>query len=80
MALWAVAWAGTKPIASVLDGLLATVFSVRVAGFILIMPALILAISELYLPRGVKDRLKRRTGQSWDQKPMVRMPSPDVPM
>lgn len=80
MALWAVAWAGTKPIASLLDGWLATVFSIRVAGIILIMPALILAISELYLPRGVKERLKRRTGQSWDQKQMIRMPSPDVPM
>jgi MFS family permease len=80
MALWAVAWAGTKPIASLLDGVLATVFSVRVAGIILILPALTLAIFELYLPRGVKDRLKKRTGQSWDQNPMIRMPSPDVPM
>ena len=80
MALWAVAWAGTKPIASLLDGWLATVFSIQAAGIILIMPALVLAISELYLPRGVKERLKKRTGQPWDQNQMIRMPSPDVPM
>ena len=38
MALWAIAWAGTKPIASLLDGWLATVLSVRLAGIVLIMP------------------------------------------
>jgi hypothetical protein len=80
MALWAVAWAGTKPIASLLDGWLATVFSVHVAGIILIIPAFVLAISELCLPARVKERLKKRTGQSWDQNQVIRMPSPDVPM
>lgn len=69
MALWAVAWAGTKPIASLLDGWLATVWGVRWAGIILIMPALALAASELCLPTHVKDRLKKRTGQSWDLSP-----------
>jgi MFS family permease len=78
MALWAVAWAGTKPIASLLDGWLATVLSVRLAGIILIMPALVLAMLELYLPPGVKERLKKRTGQPWDQNHLIRMPSPDV--
>jgi MFS family permease len=80
MALWAVAWAGTKPIASLLDGWLATVLSVRLAGIILIMPALVLAMLEIYLPTGVKERLKKRTGQPWDQNHLIRMPSPDVPI
>lgn len=78
MALWAIAWAGTKPIASLLDGWLATVLSVRLAGLILISPAVIMAVSEICLPRRVKDRLKKRTGHTWDQKPLVRLQAPDV--
>ncbi len=58
MALWAIAWAGTKPIASLLDGWLATVLSVRLAGIILIMPALPGRL-EVQPPPAVKERLER---------------------
>jgi len=58
MALWAIAWAGTKPLASLADGWLATVVGVRYAGLILIIPALALAMLEICLPVGVKARIK----------------------
>jgi MFS family permease len=41
MAVWAVAWAGTKPLASVLDGWLASHFGVHWAGITLAIPALL---------------------------------------
>jgi predicted MFS family arabinose efflux permease len=44
MAVWAVAWAGSKPVASLADGFLATVFNVRAAGFVLALPALLPAL------------------------------------
>ncbi len=72
MALWAVAWAGTKPLASLADGWLATVLNVRLAGMILILPAIVLAVVEIKLPRGMKDRLKNRIeGGPGDQKPVT---------
>jgi MFS family permease len=46
MALWAVAWAGTKPIASIIDGLLATHLGIRWAALILASPALLVAVLE----------------------------------
>jgi MFS family permease len=44
MAVWAIAWAGTKPLASLIDGLLATVFNVHIAGAVLALPALLPAL------------------------------------
>jgi MFS family permease len=41
MAVWAIAWAGSKPIASLLDGLLAGCIGVRWTGVLLALPALI---------------------------------------
>jgi predicted MFS family arabinose efflux permease len=41
MGLWAVAWAGSKPFASLLDGLLPSVISVQSTGLIMAAPALI---------------------------------------
>ena len=40
MTVWAIAWAGSKPLASLADGFLATTFNVTVAGVLLALPAL----------------------------------------
>ena len=40
MALWSVAFLGLRPIASLIDGVLAGAFGVRVAGVVLALPAL----------------------------------------
>ena len=41
MAVWAIAWAGSKPLASLADGLLAGTVGLRWTGFLLALPALI---------------------------------------
>ncbi len=41
MAAWAVAWAGSKPIASLADGTLAGICGFRLTGFMLAVPALV---------------------------------------
>jgi predicted MFS family arabinose efflux permease len=41
MAVWAIAWAGSKPVASLADGLLAGRIGLKWTGFLLAMPALI---------------------------------------
>ena len=53
-ALWAIAWAGTKPFASLLDGWLAAHFGTVAASIVLILPAISIALCELGLPHGVK--------------------------
>jgi MFS family permease len=40
MALWAVAFLGLRPVASLIDGGLASLFGVRVAGVVLTLPVL----------------------------------------
>jgi hypothetical protein len=50
MAVWAVAWAGSKPFASLLDGFLATELGVRWTGVILALPALLPAVLLLLAP------------------------------
>jgi MFS family permease len=60
MALWAVAWAGSKPLASLADGWLAGHVGVFRAGIVLAAPALAVALLELFLWSGVKNRLKNR--------------------
>jgi MFS family permease len=47
MALWAVAFLGLRPVASIIDGALASAFSVRVAGVVLALPALAAGIALL---------------------------------
>jgi predicted MFS family arabinose efflux permease len=44
MAAWAVAWAGSKPIASLADGSLASLIGVRATGILLALPALLPAL------------------------------------
>jgi MFS family permease len=58
MALWAVAWAGTKPIASLADGLLASYLGIRTAAVMLAVPALLIAAPEIFLRECWKIRLK----------------------
>lgn len=58
MALWAIAWAGSKPLASVTDGWLASTVGVRWAGTLLAMPALAVALLELGLSNGTKKAAK----------------------
>jgi MFS family permease len=60
MALWAVAWAGTKPIASLLDGALANQFGSQAAAAVLAFPALAIGMTEICLSKTQKDRLKAR--------------------
>jgi MFS family permease len=59
MALWAVAFLGLRPFASLLDGALASLFGVRVAGVVLALPALVAAIGLLAVPR------LARSGPAW---------------
>jgi MFS family permease len=65
MALWAVAWAGTKPIASLADGWLASNFGLHWAAIILAVPAASIAVIELCLWPGLRLRLKQRIW-TWD--------------
>jgi MFS family permease len=50
MAAWAVAWAGSKPIASLTDGSLAGLIGVRATGVLLAVPALLPALVLILLP------------------------------
>jgi predicted MFS family arabinose efflux permease len=50
MAAWAVAWAGSKPIASLADGGLAGLIGVRPTGILLALPALIPALVLIFCP------------------------------
>jgi MFS family permease len=58
MALWAVAWAGSKPLASLADGWLASHLGVFRTGMILTTPALAIALLELFLRTDIKKKLK----------------------
>lgn len=58
MALWAIAWAGTKPIASLLDGWLSSHTYLWLAAALLAAPALILGLLELRLGDKRKNRIK----------------------
>jgi Transmembrane secretion effector len=56
MAAWAVAWAGSKPIASLTDGGLASLIGVRPTGILLALPALLPAVALILLPAMVTAR------------------------
>jgi MFS family permease len=64
MALWAVAWAGTKPIASLADGVLASHFGIEVAATVLVLPALLIGAAELCLKESWKVSLLQRASRS----------------
>ena len=57
MALWAVAFMGLRPFASIADGVIADAFGVRTAGVVLAIPPLVAAaVIVLFLRRGVPRR------------------------
>ncbi len=58
MGLWAVAWAGTKPLASLADGWLAAHLGIFYAGVVLTSPAIAVAVLELCLPKAMKNMAK----------------------
>jgi MFS family permease len=58
MALWAIAWAGSKPLASLADGWLASHFGVFHTGIALASPAILIALLELFLWPGGRNWLK----------------------
>jgi predicted MFS family arabinose efflux permease len=66
MALWAIAWAGTKPLASLTDGWLASHYGVFCAAVLLGMPAAALGLAEIFLPQTAKIRLKEFAGDCAD--------------
>ena len=54
MAIWAIAWAGSKPIASLVDGSLAGPIGVRNTAILLALPTLVPALAILCWPAGTK--------------------------
>lgn len=58
MAYWAVAWAGTKPLASLADGWLASRYGTFEAAVILVLPAAAVAVLELFMSPRIRSRLK----------------------
>jgi hypothetical protein len=58
MTLWAIAWAGSKPLASLADGWLASHIGVFHTGIALAAPAVVIALLELFLWRGGRNWLK----------------------
>lgn len=75
MALWAVAWAGTKPLASLADGWLAVNFGVFPAGLVLAGPALIVAALELWLPGRLRGKAKDIAKAYRERQAAARWPS-----
>lgn len=58
MALWAIAWAGTKPLASLTDGWIASRGGILAAGVAMVTPAMLLALFEMALPARTKRHVK----------------------
>lgn len=80
MAVWAIAWAGSKPVASLSDGLLASHIGIKWTGVLLALPAMLPIVVLLALPVLVLSvqkwkprqnqlayRLERLTSQEWFQ-------------
>lgn len=58
MAAWAVAWAGSKPLASFADGTLASHFGLQTTGILLALPALVPALVLLLWPAAGKSLVR----------------------
>jgi MFS family permease len=78
MAVWAIAWAGSKPVASLSDGLLAGHIGIKRTGVLLAMPAMLPIVVLLALPvlvfavqkwkprqSQLSSRRERLTSQEW---------------
>ena len=66
MAVWAIAWAGSKPFASLTDGLLANAIGIHWTGVLLAMPAIIPILAIVLLP-GLGHRLARSRSEQAPQ-------------
>jgi hypothetical protein len=86
-ALWAIAWAGTKPFASLIDGWLATHAGMLSASLALAAPAVTIALCELLLPRNAKatinsvaeDTTRKVPGSIRTARAFLRSRRPQVP-
>jgi hypothetical protein len=78
MAVWAIAWAGSKPLASLTDGLLAGWIGVRWTGVMLALPALIPIAVMIFAPSFGRRLVRGRTrGGKTEAEPMAAYaPSP----
>lgn len=68
MAVWAIAWAGSKPVASLLDGLLAGGIGVHLTGLVLATPALV-PLTVMILAPGLGRRLVRSRSRDAQPEP-----------
>jgi hypothetical protein len=71
MALWAIAWAGMKPLASFTDGWVASGHGLMAAVAVVSVLALVLGVSEVCLPKTWRERLKiqaRRWATVWERR------------
>jgi MFS family permease len=75
MAVWAIAWAGSKPFASLADGLLAGSLGLQWTGFILAVPAFIPVLVLMLMPRlGYKLASYRRVPRRQPDRILARPP------
>lgn len=72
--LWAIAWAGTKPIASLCDGWLASHTSMWLTAILLSLPAGVLASGELVISKRHKQSIK-----SWSLRNYLESKPPSLP-
>lgn len=63
MGLWAIAWAGSKPFASLADGFLPSLISIRATGVVLALPALLAPVLVFVCPRPVGQASNKRSAQ-----------------
>ena len=84
MAVWAIAWAGSKPLASLSDGLLAGWIGVRWTGVLLALPALIPIAIMIFAPgfgrRMVRGRTGRGKGGAEPATAYAPPPGPEIPV
>jgi MFS family permease len=64
MGLWAVAWAGSKPFASLIDGLLPSLTNVRITGVIMAIPALLPPLVLILMPNLARRVIYNRPSQT----------------
>lgn len=64
MGLWAVAWAGSKPFASLIDGVLPGLTSVRITGVIMAVPALLPPLVLILMPEVARRVISKSPSQA----------------
>ncbi len=79
MGLWTVAWAGSKPIASIIDGTLPDLVGVRVTGVILAFPTLLPIFLLIFFPNFVQLLIKPDTGESTNPTERIHPHAIDTP-